>query len=310
MASEQFSTITNMIAARSVQMGGWPWTNYTLDLAQQKQINSMALDVAKELYDPNPNDSSMRARALYGLSREGLITDPQIIPHLIKALKTTRGRNTYGIRKDMAGALSFMTARMMGMVCWSAPDYSLEPDTKEFDQVVSWWEGWWDSNKDKHPVFDRIQYGKIRVACCEIEGVIQKELGPKHPELALFTAETNRPFGTKFGRMFEHQYEPYYISRPIYFPSNGAPQIGKNGSMPIPYNELPWLEVASRFEYPEMQTEWERMKAKQPPKHLQGFLTSVYSNKVEGTDIYIEVRVASPNKDFIDDLRKALAERK
>ena len=91
----------------------------------------MALDVAKELYDPNPNYSSMRSRTIYGLSTEGLITDPQIIPYLIKALKTTRGRNTSGIRKNMADALSFMTARMMGMVCTSAPEYSLEPDTKE-----------------------------------------------------------------------------------------------------------------------------------------------------------------------------------
>jgi hypothetical protein len=245
----------------------------------------------------------MAANNLLYLAGEGLITDARIIPCLLTGIKARPYRNSV-ISNSSLKTLALMTRRMPGAYAWSS-DFDNKADTRKRKEIVAWWEDWWERNRDKHPVYDPEVDSIIWSAFLSVQDAIEEKVKPAHPELSLFHAQKNirrlRP-AMPLTQIYEYQYEPDMHSIPIlYGATNGAIHA-------VGFNDLPWLEVACRFEDPEFPNRYEELRTKdrKPPERLTSMLTSVYSNHIAGTAIYLEVRVASPNKDLVRDLQTAL----
>jgi hypothetical protein len=146
---------------------------------------------------------------------------------------------------------------------------------------------------------------RVRSAFLSVEEVIEKRVKPTFPELWEFTTQMEmrrlRP-AMIMTQLYEHQYEPYEmgIIAPVLHGTNLSNRI-------LGFKDLPWMEIASRFEDPELPSTWENFRIRRPPDRLAAMLTTVYSNHIEGTSIYLEVRIASPNTNLVNDLRNALS---
>jgi hypothetical protein len=308
LAEDQFAAITNMVATRGYTVVGWGDAWFTMSPEQRKQLNALLPDMAKALSLPakaNDQARSLTAGTLHYMAQAGLLTEPKVIPHLIAGLKTEPGYDSSEwIRAESLHALTLMTRRMMGSVGFGGTSYwpGNQNGSTNYTAIVQWWENWWKNNQAKHPVYDEELDRKVRAEYFRVVNAIEKDVKPRYAELALFKAgmpgmlPPNCP-----QQLYENEYAPYLNSMVMWSGS------GTNAGRPIPYKELPWLLVACHFEDKEMPTEWETWQVKHPPKNLENFVTCVYSNKIEGAAIYLEVKIASPNKELVESMRKALA---
>jgi len=271
-------------------------TRSTLTQEQQKQVNLLALEVAKDL-SPSASWQNNHATAeiINHLAQKGWAGEAKMIPHLIDGLKLPD--------KGLAGlnslrSLTMMTRRMRGALCGSGPEYSLHESLKSRTLIIAWWENWWKQNEKKHPIYDTKIDQQLRSEFLHLCGLIEDKLKPGYPELAFFTTQTNvsLPALGWLSVLYEYQYDPRH---------NAISPL--HGGKPLKWEDLPWPEIACRFQGEEMPTAWEQHTRRKPPERMASILTTVYSKNIEGSAIFVEVRIASPNKKLAEDLEKLLA---
>jgi len=307
MSSEQFNIISNILVngvisnqvwPGSIQMNTWGWSNFRLDQAPQTELNRMALTNAEKLSDSNEQTSYAAAENLRRLCYDGMVTDPAVIPHLIHRLPLRAGPLNDSISVNCTKSLAMMTRRMVGAIC-SGPDLGFyeEAGATNRTRLVEWWKNWWEANKSKHPVYCNEVDQRVRAAYTNTMGIIESGLKPKFRELALFSSKDSYLGPSSrvepafcLSQLYEYQYEPY------------------RNSMWSGGNSI-WLEVACRFQDPELPTKWGEYHNRdgQPPKSLSPLVTVVASNNVPDTEIYVEVKVACTNQQLVTALREALA---
>jgi hypothetical protein len=300
MPEKQFETITNMVAANFVVMSGWDWKSFSMSSEQRKQLNTQLGEMAKVLSQPATTNSQARCRTaanLHYLAHAGLMTERSVIPHLIAGLKTEPGNLADSTHADSLCALSLMTRRMLGTVCFGGP-YLSSNTSSNGAAITAWWEEWWKNNQNRSPVYDEKIDQKVRMEYYRTVKAIEDNVKSKYPELAYFKARI--PLLNCIHQLYEDEYAPFLFSFPNW--------PGTNMTRFLPHDQQPWLMIACRFKNPEMPTEWEEWRTRRPPKNLENFMTCVYSNSIEGTSIFVEVNIASPNRGLVDSLRKALAD--
>ncbi len=294
---EEFAAITNMDVNR---ISFFPPTHYVQDPGQQSQINAFALGLAKEIargsVETNAvfavtNKMPYQSEMLQVLCEQGFLTEPAVIPSLIETMKHCTNYANYSCAENSLRSLSLMTRRMWGAVGYGGGEYSLINNPPNQERIVAWWEEWWKDNQHKHPVYDGELEQKVQSEFLQMEQVIENSVKPQFTVLKWFSAETNLPrmTGLSSGTLNERRYEPFQ-------------------SQELQLSEADiWLEIACRFQYPEMPAKDPAYRSHHPPSRLEKFTTKVASRPINGSDIVIEVEVATPDKALVDALKKELA---
>jgi hypothetical protein len=303
MPETQFATITNMIAVKDVVLAGWDWKSYSMRLEQRRQLNAQLRDLAKELSQPETSNALSRYRTLSDLSHlagVGLVTERSVIPYLIAGLKPEPGDWADFTRVASLRALSDITRRMRGAVCFGGPYWSAN-NTSNGVAITAWWDEWWKNNENRNPVYDEQIDQKVRMEYFRTVKAIEDNLKPQFPELAYFKARI--PLLNCSHQLYDDLYDDEYALYRF-----GSIWSRTNTVLLFSPSQLPWLSIACRFEDQELPTDWENWQERKPPKNLEQFTTCVYSNKIDHTSIHVKVVIASTNSALVDSLRKALAE--
>ena len=297
----EFASITNSLATMdNVGMVYLPRTSFTPDSDQQRQINLLALDVAKEMARMGKDTNLIPAnrnktlytvsQVLVQLAQRDLLTEPKVIPYLIEDLKHTSEGMGHG---SSLPALCMMTRRMWGVVGYGGGEYSLVDNPTNLERIIAWWDGWWKNNEHKHPVYDREIEQQVQHEFLQMEQTIEKKVKPQFPVLKWFTAETNLPH-------ISGLYGLSTLNEVRYSPSEREDLLPREANV--------WLEIAARFQYPEMPTKALSYHVTHPPFALENLITKVASRPIKDSDIVIEVKVATPDEALVGALKKALSQ--
>lgn len=262
---------------------------------QQAEINQLALGLAKRLslhstVDLDEADELGQPRgdfaavmALRSLTMLRVVNEPQIIPHLIDALDH---------RYEGVAKLAHETLRLLTRRLWFAGNPSKRVYHEFDEQLKVWWKEWWRQNKDKHPVFDVPLEDRAKSEVKRIALSIEN-LKPKYSELAMF----NLPEDLR-----------YSYTLPMFrIESNPA-----NRSVSVPGLDLKkqaFVEVVCNFEStdPDGKTVGERdgdHRVTYPSN-----IVDVFYQKLEGTDIFVRVRVGTSNTNLIENLKSTLLQK-
>jgi hypothetical protein len=264
-------------------------TNFSVDAQQQQALNVLALGVAHRLSAPDLGPRINAWQNLEDLCRHRLVTEPRIIPILLERLKKPRPGNESDEIRMTLQSLSAMTRRMSYAQRFESMRlYRSGPAGR--GQVIQWWESWWQNNKDKHPVYDYEVDQKLKRELLRVERTIEQEVKPDFAQLASFTANTNLahiPLNGLMTELYEDRYSPNTF-----------------GGLPPP----PLLEIAGHFEGPPPPDMPPNTSGS--PQRWANMLTSVYSNKLEGTAVYLEVKVDSRSTNLVTALRRTLSDTK
>ena len=277
-------------------------TNSALAQEQQKQNNALALEAAKKLsISFSEQENSQAAETLNQICESGLVTNPEVIPYLIEALKLPDHRSEHLlIGENALRALCLMTRRMsLDAAKWEDWRPPAADDSQRRNRVIAWWEDWWKNNQNKHPIYDDSVDQIVWNTFLNIEKIIEERVKPNYPELGFFKAgiaNSSIPIPHMYfiSALYEYQYQPYLYDQGVY---------DRSRNKMFRFDELPWLEIKCQFDDQSIAGYWIQNP---PPKQLEKFLTTVYSKKIEDTGIFVEVRIASSNTALVDDLKKEL----
>jgi len=233
------------------------------------------------------------AEILRQLSEKRLIADPSVIPHMIQALDHP-ARSFVGQKAFYA--LTYLTRRRSGRTYWAR----LPDDPKTRAAISKWWADWWARNRDKSPIFSVALEERLQKRVSEIARRIETQVKPRFPgELQEYSAEGIR----------------YSHSQPAFnfiFDADMSLPLGALDDPPVPRPEpdtLLWLQVRARFVTPCLPPEVDQWAVRDvaPPARAAGGLKVLFESPVEGTDLVLQVRLFTPNRQLEKAVRTALA---
>ncbi len=229
------------------------------------------------------------AEMLRHLAEKRLINDPQILPYLIAGLDHP---DRFQVGQKCFYALENLTRRESGAVYWAR----LVNDEKRHAKISKWWRAWWKSNRKEHPVFDTEIEEQARATVLHLASIIGDELKPRFPELSLF--ETPKSLPLRWQRpLFYVEYNPWSWSlTPGSF----------NG---IHRDRLPWILISCRFQSEGLNDTSTPEDRLQPPQRIRSYRTTCYSERIQGSDLLVEVQAASENEAFMAAIRSVFAEK-
>lgn len=228
------------------------------------------------------------AELLRHLAEKRLVDDPCLLPYLIEGLSHP---DRFSVGQKCFYALTYLTRHRSGEVHWAR----LVEDRKRQEEITSWWREWWRTHQGKHPVFDVELEGRARTEVLEVARAIEAEVKPYHPELSMFSTPEALRLEWSI-RFFRIEYNPrlYALVTPL----------------PVVRDDLPWLHISARLQNQDLSgTLWSDDEAPTPPAELEEHVATVYSRALDGTDIVVEVDVASKDERLIRDMQSALATR-
>lgn len=230
------------------------------------------------------------AELLRHLSEKRMINDPAVLPYLIDALNHP-DRNFVG--QPCFHALQYLTYHESGHAYWAR----LVEDAKRHAQVLSWWKGWWEENRHKHPVFEREVEGRLRLLVLDIAKTISTELKPIHPQLSEFSVPKQLRLHAPPSPLFHIEYNPRLLAN-----------IHPHG---LDRDHLPWLYIKCEFKTPDLAAPpgWRRDE-RLPPLELRDHIRKVFYCEIDGTDIVISVKLASEQRDLIKNMERVLKRKK
>ena len=245
--------------------------------------NLIALSAAKSISRGEPGIYA--TDLLRKMSEKRLITEPQVIPHLIMGL--SHSNHNY-VARGCLNMLQHLTRRHCGVNGWAR----FVGDATKDGHIIQWWVDWWEINKNKHPVFDEKLERAVRNDILRISNIIEKEIKPEFSELELFYSPS--PLSLRwFPPLFLHEYNPREKTLPI------RTFHGVNR------DTLPWILITCVFQSQEP-SDSEEAGTPRPPKNLRNRVVTCYSNIVMDSGLLVEVKVAAENDALIERIRNAL----
>ena len=245
--------------------------------------NLIALSAAKSLSRGEPG--IYETDLLREMSEKRLITEPQVIPHLIMGL--SHSNHNY-VARGCLNMLQHLTRRHCGVNGWAR----FEGDATKDSHIIQWWVDWWQINKDKHPVFDETLEGAVRNDIFRIFNIFEKEIKPEFPELELFAPPS--PLSLRlFPPLFLCEYNPREYTLPI------------RTFHGIDRDTLPWILITYAFQSQEL-SDSEEAGTPHPPENLRNRVVTCYSNIFMDSGLLVEVKVAAENDALIERVRNVL----
>ena len=245
--------------------------------------NLIALSAAKSISRGGPGIYA--TDLLRKMSEKRLITEPQVIPHLIMGL--SHSNHNY-VARGCLNMLQHLTRRHCGVNGWAR----FVGDATKDGHIIQWWVDWWEINKNKHPVFDEKLERAVRNDILRISNIIEKEIKPEFSDLELFYSPS--PLSLRwFPPLFLHEYNPREKTLPI------QTFHGVNR------DTLPWILITCVFQSQEP-SDSEEAGTPRPPKNLRNRVVTCYSNIVMDSGLLVEVKVAAENDALIERIRNAL----
>lgn len=228
------------------------------------------------------------ASLLQHLAEERMIDDPKVVPYLIDALDHP---DRYRVGQKCFYALTALTRQESGDIYWAR----LVPDAKQHAEICRWWKDWWKQNKEKHPIFDAELETLARKRVLQLTRIVAENLRPRFPELNLFQVPETLPL--RWQRpLFYVEYDPSTWSLPLDF-FNG-----------ITRKRLPWILVSCRFQSAGLQDTWAIEEKLQPTGKLRDRMKTCYSETLQGSDLLVEVMVASENETLMKAMDSAFGQ--
>ena len=226
------------------------------------------------------------AELLRHLAERRLIGEARVLPHLIGALDHP---DRQFVGRDSFYALQHLTRRSSGAAYWGRG----VPDAARHRKITRWWREWWEKNRSQRPVFDPELEAAARGEVFRLSRLIETRVKPQFPELALFQAPEELPLRWQ-GPLFYVEYNPALSAVPV------GPGLDPK--------RLPWVLVSCRFRTEELPDREPRDPEPAPPARLRGSVRSCYSRVPPGSDLVVEVKVASGDPALVSAVQSALRE--
>jgi len=253
---------------------------------------------------------SFAADVLRDLAEQRLITTPAVIPYLIEGLKHS---NRHSIGVSSFQALSYLTLRRSGygvLYPDGGPTSSFNKDEVKRAEAVAWWERWWRKNKNRHPVFDVEVEARTREAFLRVATLVEERIKPGFPEMAFYQVAPD--VRVQYSNpIFGIDYDP---SRDARWGSLGPPTRLSDAASRVV--KPVWLHIHAGFGTSELK---QGLYGEIHPPNLLRNLANPGSREIaqvmaervlyqtlSGTDIVIEVRVATQNQRLLEAFRRAL----
>ena len=218
---------------------------------------------------------------LSGLSQRHGVTTPQVIPALLHALGHP---DRYFIGQNAFYALAFLTGHRSGERYWSR----LVEDDPARRRALSWWNAWWQEAKTKHPVLDSATEAQARKDTLAVARRIETQIKPEFPELKAFAVSPDNAIAS--GPLVSLDYDTFAMQ-------------GFDGPGPPPRDCR--LRVWSHLATPDLTDEGPRPVP--AAVNFAGKMQSVFRSVLPGTDIAVEVQVATHDGALIQKIRQTLA---
>ncbi len=233
--------------------------------------------------------NSCSAGFIRRLAEKRLINDSRILPYLIEGLDHPEGS---WIPDYCLGSLQDLTHHSSGQY-YSG---SFRDNKERRLEVSTWWQHWWEKNKNNHPVFDSELENRARAEVMELAQLIDTKLKGRFPELEFFKVPETLPLQWGIS-----------VLRIDYSPSNWSLPPFHSGL--VKRELLPWILISCRFRSEDLPIYGPyRDKLEPTPEFLQHART-LYSNVLEGSDLIIEVRAASKDQKLMAEMELILNEK-
>jgi hypothetical protein len=239
--------------------------------------------------------NSLSVEKLRGMAVAGQISDPEVIPKLIDAFK----HPSTNVRKYAYHTLESLTMRHFGGEVWGR---GVEDAAKE-PKYVQQWREWWLANRDKRPILSKELQNQVVERVVAMVDRIRKELGPKFPGEFDWIGEKpfiHDRFSLDYNPLVAYCYEPALRSALFPLPKT---KLGEAK----PREDLPYLLIEVNFTTTPDSDRKHDSSAYSRPTTKQ--LRTVYEEAVKGTDMRIQILLASPNEALGDALAKLLRKR-
>lgn len=317
--------------------------NLDLESLSQERRNELAVAAAKALVKKKvlwDSKSMIRVRAtqgyleadlLHALFKTGGISAPEAIPYLIERMKHADNEppinNPNLMSNNLTGkeyqydwstskicleVLAGLTKHHSGYPFWGKWNFTNNAWRR---QIIDWWDKWWKLNKDKHPLFDSALDKRTRHEVCLINNLISERLKPRFSQLHSYGEAKEQALGS-------------CLDYPIYI-LDYYPGLWNSMRADIRFpSDLEWLRddpkvrviIHARFgmrdlRHPEDRTKavpddfnsphddyWRKDLGKQLP------VKTVFAKRLNGTDIVIEVKLATQDRKLASAMRTTLKE--
>ena len=233
------------------------------------------------------------AGLFFHISQHLMVTNSEVIPYLIEGL----AHPDFQIASQCLRALYEWTGH-----CSGEPVLSRFPPGGPSEALrqpsLDWWRKWWAQNKDKHPILDRSLEERVWrefVRTAKKAHDLPPEFGP---EIGSYVPAADEPLRLDYSNpLFSLSFEPYVSGS--WLPRRNLVVDGRATNVLM--HEV-YLSVHAGFRTKDFAGVPSRENAN--PLSKKAPLEEIFSGFLEGTDIAVEVKVATEDVRLVRALKK------